>query len=81
LNKKQKDRTVNSFCTGITLPLNVLETVDSIRKDIPRSRFILRLIEKSLLQSGVKVGAQNQTAAVEVIPASNETKEQYDHVK
>jgi hypothetical protein len=60
----QKNRTANSFSTGITLPLNVLETVDSVRKDIPRSRFILRLIEKGLLQSGSELGGTGQIAAI-----------------
>jgi hypothetical protein len=58
MNKQQKDRTVNSFATGISLPLRVLETVDSIRKDVPRSRFILRLIEQGLnLNQNQKEGA------------------------
>jgi hypothetical protein len=32
----------------VTLPCRVLETVDSIRKDVSRSRFFLRLLEKNI---------------------------------
>jgi hypothetical protein len=32
----------------VTLPCRVLETVDSIRKDVSRSRFVLRLLEKNI---------------------------------
>jgi hypothetical protein len=62
--KKQKDRTMRSYCTGISMPLDILQKIDSIRKDIPRSTFLLRLIENNLrvevLQSGSKVGAQTR---------------------
>ena len=51
MNNEQKQRTVNSLCTGITLPWNILQAVDTVRKDVPRSRFILRAIE-NYLQSG-----------------------------
>lgn len=33
---------------GISLPKKIVNTIDEIRKDVPRSRYILRLIENSL---------------------------------
>jgi len=33
---------------GISLPKEIVNTVDEMRKDVPRSRYILRLIEYSL---------------------------------
>lgn len=33
---------------GISLPKEIVNTIDEIRKDVPRSRYILRLIENSL---------------------------------
>jgi hypothetical protein len=45
---RQKDRTARSYCTGISWPLDVIEKIDSIRKDVPRSKFLLRLIEDRL---------------------------------
>ena len=36
----------SSFPIGISLPKEIIEKVDKDRKDIPRSRYILRLIEK-----------------------------------
>ena len=36
----------------ITLPCIVLETIDSIRKDVSRSRFVLRLLEKNIYNGG-----------------------------
>jgi hypothetical protein len=64
MNKKQKHRTINSFATGISMPLNIQKEIDAMRKDIPRSRFIVRMIEENLLQSGQQVGAPGQTAAI-----------------
>jgi hypothetical protein len=72
LHHKQKHRTLNSYCYGVSMPLDVIKKIDSIRKDIPRSRFILRLIEKNLkveeLQSGQQVGAHAQTVAAKGVP-------------
>ena len=34
---------------GISLPKEIVNTIDEIRKDIPRSRYILRLLENSLI--------------------------------
>jgi metal-responsive CopG/Arc/MetJ family transcriptional regulator len=78
---KQKHRTINSFATGISMPLNLLAEIDTIRKDVPRSRFIVRMIQENLPQSGSKVGAAGQTAAGRlVVRTSNAlTKEPYNH--
>ena len=64
MNKIQKHRTINSFAPGIPMQLNILEEIDATRKDIPRSRFIVRIIEENLLQSGQQVGTHGQTAAI-----------------
>ena len=61
MNKKQKHRTIKSFATGITMPLNIQKEIDAMRKDIPRSRFIVRMIEENLLQSGQQVGAPDHS--------------------
>ncbi len=47
--KKQKDQCLK---VTITLPSKILHTVDSKREDVPRSRFLLRLIEKDLFTGG-----------------------------
>ena len=85
MNKKQKHRTINSYATGISLPLEVLQQVDSIRKDIPRSRFLLRIIENNLkvetetetLQSGLGRQPLSQIVAGKALlpttTTSNET--------
>jgi len=33
--------------TGLSLPAELMEMMDSERGDVPRSRFLLRLIEKA----------------------------------
>lgn len=33
-------------CTGLSLPAELLRRIDLDRGDIPRSRFLLRLLEK-----------------------------------
>jgi metal-responsive CopG/Arc/MetJ family transcriptional regulator len=62
--KNQKDR---SHVTGISLPLEVLEKVDAVRNDISRSRFILRLIERSL-QPGPELAGNSQAVALKGVP-------------
>jgi hypothetical protein len=57
---RQKERTSRSYCTGISWPLDVIMKC----KDVPRSRFILRLVEESLLQSGSKLAGEDQTVAI-----------------
>jgi len=33
---------------SITLPVGIVETIDKMRGDVNRSRFVLRLLEKGL---------------------------------
>jgi hypothetical protein len=33
--------------TGLSLPIELMEKIDSDRKDVSRSRFLLRLLEKA----------------------------------
>jgi metal-responsive CopG/Arc/MetJ family transcriptional regulator len=42
---------------GISLPKEIVDIIDEIRKDVPRSRYILRLIEKSLtsFENGLRI--------------------------
>ena len=37
----------NTISVGISFPKKVIEQIDMDRKDIPRSRYLLRLIERS----------------------------------
>lgn len=37
-----------SLKVTLTLPSRIIHIIDSKREDIPRSKFVLRLIEKSL---------------------------------
>jgi hypothetical protein len=41
----QKDQ---SLKVTLTLPSKIINIIDSKREDVPRSRFVLRLIEKGL---------------------------------
>ena len=43
--RKNPDRTQK---LGITLPISLLQRIDNNRKDIPRSRYIRRAIERYL---------------------------------
>ena len=36
----------NTICVGISLPKEILEKIDRERQDIPRSRYVLRIIER-----------------------------------
>jgi hypothetical protein len=47
-SKQQKGRTDRCHTYGISMPLEILEKVDKQRGDIPRSRFLLRMIENNL---------------------------------
>ncbi len=42
---------------GISLPKEIVDIIDEIRKDVPRSRYILRLVEKSLssFEDGLRI--------------------------
>jgi hypothetical protein len=37
-----------SVPVGISLPTKLIEKIDTKRKDVPRSKYILRLIEKEV---------------------------------
>jgi hypothetical protein len=47
-NCYKKPEKIGVRTTGISLPDNVIKTIDSQRGDISRSKFILRIIEKVL---------------------------------
>jgi hypothetical protein len=81
---QQKDRTRNSYCYGISMPLDIIEKIDSIRQDLPRSRFILRMVKKGLedkLQSGSELAGKSQTVAAHVAqtPCDNKEVAQHEH--
>ncbi len=38
---------VNSIPVGISIPKNILEQIDKERKDVSRSRYLLRILERS----------------------------------
>jgi metal-responsive CopG/Arc/MetJ family transcriptional regulator len=40
--------------TGVTLPKDLIKKVDKIRGDVPRSRFIRRLLEKVCIEAGMR---------------------------
>jgi hypothetical protein len=42
------DKNDRSITFSVSLPLGVFEDMDAIRGDIPRSKYIQRLIEKEL---------------------------------
>lgn len=44
---------------GISLPKILIEEIDVKRKDVPRSRFLLRLLEESLQQSATYENEEN----------------------
>lgn len=41
---------------GISLPIGVISEIDKQRQDIPRSRFLLRIIERNLVSNENKIG-------------------------
>ena len=40
----------NVIVVSISIPTNILSEIDKTRKDVSRSRFILRMLEKSNLE-------------------------------
>ncbi len=46
--------------TGISLPENIIKIIDENRGDINRSRYILRLIEKSIPVGSTLPGSSQQ---------------------
>jgi metal-responsive CopG/Arc/MetJ family transcriptional regulator len=55
---------------GVSMPLQLVKRLDDARGDIPRSKFLLRLVERELkeqeekLQKGTQVGSHRCPAAV-----------------
>jgi hypothetical protein len=45
--------------TGLSLPAELLRKIDSERGDIPRSRFLLRIIERAYKDTSTQVGVQS----------------------
>lgn len=44
----------NSISVGISFPKNVIEKIDSERGDISRSKYLLRILERSCLENDEK---------------------------
>jgi metal-responsive CopG/Arc/MetJ family transcriptional regulator len=44
------NQNIHKNAIGISLPENIIQEIDLARKDVTRSRFILRLIESSMKQ-------------------------------
>jgi hypothetical protein len=44
----------NSISFGISFPKRIIEKIDEERQDIPRSRYILRIIERLYLKTSEK---------------------------
>ena len=40
----------NTICVGLSLPKEILKKIDKERQDIPRSKYVLRIIERLYLQ-------------------------------
>lgn len=55
---------------GVSMPLQLVRRLDDVRGDIPRSKFLLRLVERELkeqeerLRQGTQVGSHRSLAAV-----------------
>jgi hypothetical protein len=43
------DNVMSSIPIGISLPIELVKKIDKERHDVPRSRYILRLIEKNVV--------------------------------
>lgn len=66
---------VNSIPVGISIPKNILEQIDSDRKDVSRSRYLLRILERSYNNQKVKT----DSSASRIGPL--ETDESFDKVR
>jgi hypothetical protein len=45
--------------TSFSIPKSILAALDKKRRDFPRSRFVLRILEKSLLEKSEKYDADS----------------------
>ena len=43
------------IAVGISLPKKIVERIDNDRQDVPRSRYVLRLLENSYLRKNSKI--------------------------
>jgi metal-responsive CopG/Arc/MetJ family transcriptional regulator len=50
-------KNMNSVPIGISLPIELVKKIDKERHDVPRSRYILRLIENGVYTINKGVGA------------------------
>ena len=41
-------KSINNLPLCVSLPLEMIQTIDRLRGDVSRSRFVLRLLEKGL---------------------------------
>ena len=51
--------------TGLSLPIDMMDRIDEERGDIPRSRFLLRLLEKIYPELQVENKEQSEVAVAE----------------
>jgi hypothetical protein len=52
----------SNFVLGISLPRQIIRQIDSERGDVPRSRYLLRILQKALEYKGrkkYKIGKNN----------------------
>jgi hypothetical protein len=45
----------SNFVLGISLPRQIIRQIDSERGDVPRSRYVLRILEKQYALKGIEV--------------------------
>ncbi len=66
---------VKAIPVGISIPENILEQIDKDRKDVPRSRYLLRVLERSYNNQ------KEQTDSPESRIGALETDESFDKVR
>jgi metal-responsive CopG/Arc/MetJ family transcriptional regulator len=66
---------VKSIPVGISIPENILEQIDKDRKDVPRSRYLLRVLERSY--SNQKEQTDSSASRIGAL----ETDESFDKVR
>lgn len=42
----------NTICVGLSLPKEILKKIDEERQDIPRSKYVVRIIERLYFRNG-----------------------------